>query len=138
MKIYKKPINKNEAFCCSLKAAKEAFKDTEISLNFAGLGRNFAVFGESPIWYYMKRNIKGHIIAELNMTGGFSTAAILSFYVFNNNVLTKEIMELFESTYLCKLYQIYQETSVVNNCNKHKLVVIELFDGKLKLHDVWL
>ena len=138
MKIYNKPINKNEVFCCSLKAAKAVFNDTEISLNFAGLGRSFAAFAESPIWYYVKRNVKGNIIAELNMTGGFSTAAILSFYVFNNNVFSKEIIELFEGTYLYKLYHIYQEASAVNNCNKNKLAVVELYDGQLKLHDVWL
>ena len=67
MKIDSRPLNKGETFCCSMRAAKELFRNYNITLNFSYLGRDFGTFAETPDRYYVERNVKGRIVSSLYM-----------------------------------------------------------------------
>ena len=70
MEVKVRPLNRGETFCCSVKTAKEMFKNTDIYLDFAYLGRNYRTWAETPDAYYWKRNVKGRILATMQTRSG--------------------------------------------------------------------
>ena len=128
-------LNKGEMFCCSVKKAKDLFKDTEIHLNFACYGRVYSTFAETKEGYYLKNNIKSRVISSMYMLPG-AAQTILAFYVVKRKSFPEDLKTEFEQVYLPKYYEIYNEMLNANKFEKTRMVLVEHIDGKLKLHDV--
>ena len=138
MEIKKRPLNKGETFCCSMKKAKEVFRDTKIYLNFAYLGRHHSTFAETPDGYYWARNVKGRVISEMQTSSG-RERPILSFYVLKETNFPAELRDEFEQKYLPEFYRLYQELLSDQSLKiTTKLMLVEYFDGQLKLHETTL
>lgn len=138
MEIKKRPLNIGETFCCSMKKAKETFKDTNIFLNFAYVGRHFSTFAESPDGYYWHRNVKGRVICSMQTFSG-QERPLLCFHVLNEKNFPVELKDEFEQKYLPEFYRLYQ--TLLNDqslITTHKLMLVEFIDGKLKLHETVL
>jgi len=138
MEIHCRPLNSGEMFCCSAKKAKDIFKDTEIHIDFAYLGRDFSTFAETPDAYYCKRCVKGRVIASLFMQSN-NKKAILSFYVLKESMFSYELKKEFEQVHLPEFYRLYQ--NLINDhtlSRSNVLMLVELIDGKLKLHETAL
>ena len=138
MDIKTRPLNKGETFCCSFKKAKEIFKDTEVFLNFAYTGRHFSTFAETPDGYYWARNVKGKVICEM-LTSSGKERPILSFYVLKEKNFSDELKDEFEQKCLPEFYRLYKE--LLNDhvlAQNTKMMLVEFFDGKLKLHETTL
>lgn len=134
MKVYVRPLNKGETFCCSVKEVKEIFKDTEAILHFAFFGRNYSTFAETPDGYYLKNKIKGYVIAASQMEARRKNP-IIGFYVLRNNMFSIEMKKEFSQKYLPEFYNLYQEMQNVKGMQEiTKLILVELLDGKLILH----
>lgn len=104
MQIYKRQINKNEIFCCSLKDAKELFRDTEVNLQFAYPLRDYEYFYQ--YMSFLKKHVKGKVIASMEMAA-HQTDPSLSFYVLNEKEFSEELKKEFKSNVLPKFYQFY-------------------------------
>ena len=101
MKIDVRPLYKGETFCCSIKSAKELFKDTPVYLDFSYLSRTFGTFAYTSDAYYVKNNIKGHVISSMYMRPRDENP-IYSFYVIKNTLCSTQIKEEYEkNTCLC-------------------------------------
>ena len=139
MKIIKRVLNKGETFCCSFKRAKEIFKNTEVTLNFAWAGRIYSTFGYTPDAYYMIHNIKGRVLACMYITEN-KTNPFLSFFVIRpKDGYTDDLRREFEEKYILEFYRFYLEmTNIKQATGKTKLMLVELLDGQLKLHKVKL
>jgi len=138
LEVKTKPLNAGETFCCSMKKAKELFNGTAVFLNFAYLGRDFATFAETPDRYYWKKSVKGRIIVSAQMRSR-EERPIISFYVLREKDFSAELKAEFEQKYLPEYYRLYQE--LLNDQSltiTTKLMLVELFDGKLKLHETTL
>jgi len=134
MEIKKGSLNKGETFCVSVKSVKEVFKSTNILLNFAWTSRYAGAFLESPLAYYMKRNIKGKIIAAMHMSAR-QERPVLSFYIMRDNAEIEWIKRDFELNYLNKFRELYDELvhySLIDLPSYY--MCVEFIDGKLKLH----
>ncbi len=135
MKVKIRPLNNGETFCCSVKCAKKSFKNTEIFLNFAFLGRDYATFANTPDSFYLKNKIKGRVIASLyahSKTG----KSILSFFVVKQEDFSQDLKEQFELVYMPKLIEFYLAQLKREGLSDHtKMILIELYNGKLLLHE---
>jgi hypothetical protein len=121
-----------------VKKAKDLFRDTEIQLDFAYLGRDFREFAERPVTYYWKRNIKGRIIASLYMSIK-QKKPILSFRVLKENVFSNELKTEFEQSFLQEFYDVYIKQLNENALTgKEIFMCVELLDGKLIKHLITL
>ncbi len=136
MKIKIRQLNHGERFCCSTAKAKELFADTDICLDFAQLGREYVTFGRTKDAYYLKNNIKGGVLMSLYMHQKYSEP-ILGFYVIPAKYdfpecLQKEI----EEKYLHEFKRLYIEVrSIKQEDNTTRVMLLELHEGKLKLHE---
>ena len=135
MKISVRPLNKGEIFCCSMKSAKMVFKNTNVHLDFSYLGRDYATFAETPDSYYMKKRIKGRIVASFYAHSNTDNA-ILSFYVVKESDFSPNLKDEFESTYLLKLYDEYlQQIAKEYPSDRTKMMLVELYNGELFFHE---
>lgn len=134
MKIQIRPLNKGETFCCSVRAAKEMFKNTDINLNFAFYSRDYGTFAHSPDAYYLKNNIKGRVIAAL-YAHNKTTHTNLSFYVIKKNEFTQKIIEDFEKSFLPKFYDFYHNHLQIESLSdKTAMMLVELYKHQLIMH----
>lgn len=134
MKIYYRQLNKGEIYCCSVKKAKELFKETEAKLNFTHGGNEFEKNLEHPMYRYAKKVVKGKVIAHAIFMSGYDEALInflgLPYFEYSQN-LQKE----FEENYLPEFYNLYiAQKNDQKMIPLSKLMIVELIDGKLKLH----
>lgn len=138
MEIKKRPLNTGETFCCSMKEAKEVFKDTAVFLDFAYLGRDYGTFARTPDRYYLQRKVTGRIVAHMNMYSK-DKRPIIGFYVLKEKDFPSELRTEFEQKYLPEFYRLYNELfddqSLISTT---KQMMVELVDGKLKLHETVL
>ena len=44
MKVKVRPLNEGETFCCSIRKAKEVFRNTDVYLDFSYLGRDYSTW----------------------------------------------------------------------------------------------
>ena len=58
MKINARPLNEGETFVCSMKKAKEMFKNTDVHLNFAYYTRDYGTFAETQDRYFVKKRCR--------------------------------------------------------------------------------
>lgn len=136
MKVYFRPLNSNEIFPCSVRKAKEIFKDTEVDLNFAYGCRIYGVFANTPPAFYLKNKIKGRVIATITMYPRVESINI-NFFVIKAKDYNAQLQKEFEEKYLMEFYRLYE--SMLNDStlnNKGVSMLVELIDGKLKLHVV--
>ena len=135
MKVDVRPLNKGETFCCSVKRAKEMFKDTEVHLNFAFFGRIYGTFAETPDAYFMKKNIRGQVVSAMYIYSGVA-ASMLSFYVVKQNEFPHILKVRYETAFLPEIFRIYQEQMKKNALiNQVKLVLVEVYQNQLIMHE---
>ena len=67
MKIRTRVLNPGETFCCRISSFKKYFSETTLVGHFADLGREYAVFLNSFEDTYLKKNVKGYVIASTTM-----------------------------------------------------------------------
>jgi hypothetical protein len=134
MKIYFRPLSKGEIYCCSLKSAKDLFKNTAVKLNFTYGGREFSKGLQHPIYRYAKRNVKGKVIAYTTISLR-EESPLLNFFELKESEYPQELREEFETKLLPEFYRIY------NLCLENQslvadtvLALVEMFDNKLILH----
>jgi len=99
MKVKTRPLNNGETFACSIKKAKDTFKDTPIYLSFAYLGRDFSTFEETPDWYFYKKNIRGRVLSSMQMSENYPEP-ILGFYVIKEKLWGSELQDEYENKLL--------------------------------------
>ena len=138
MKVKVRPLNEGETFCCSLRKAKEVFRNTDVYLDFSYLGRDYSTWAETPDAYFWKRNVKGRIVASM-LTHSGTESPILSFYVVKEDIFPIECKMEFEQKYLPEFYRLYETMlnengSIINT----KLMIVEYIENKLKLHETSL
>ena len=138
MKINARPLNEGETFVCSMKKAKEMFKNTDVHLNFAYYTRDYGTFAETQDRYFVKKNITGRVVASMYMHSGYKSP-ILSFYVIGKNNFCDELRVEFEQKYLPEFYKLYQtmlkdDGLIINT----KLMLVEYVNNELKLHETVL
>ena len=128
MKFKRRPLNKGETFCCSVKRCKELFAETAAFLDFAYLSRTNITFKETADSYYIKKHIKGQIVFEMLMRPR-DAEAILSFYAIKENRYSEELKKEFDDVYLPMIYKKYQEQLLNEDVSsKRKIIIIELTD----------
>ncbi len=122
-----------------MKKAKEVFRDTDVYLNFSYLGRDYGTFAYTPDAYYIIHKIKGRVLASLYMHENYPEP-ILSFYVVRStDVYTDDMREEFERKYLFEFRRLYFEMkNIKQTTGKCKMMLVELLNGKLKLHETTL
>mgnify|MGYP003298527029 CR=1 FL=1 len=134
MEVKIRPLNKGETFCCSVKCAKSLFKNTNVFLNFAFLGRDYATFANTKDAYYLKNKIKGRVIASL-YAHSKTEKSILSFYVLKQDDFSQDLKKEFELVYMPKLIDFYLAQLNVDGLSDHtKMILIEFYKGQLFLH----
>ena len=139
MKIDSRPLNKGETFCCSMRAAKELFRNYDITLNFSCYGRDFGTFAETPDRYYVERNVKGRIVSSLYMRTN-DKSAILSFYVLKEENYSPELRTQYEKEFLPEHLKMYKELTKDPGAKKvdDKIMLVTLKDGKFNLYETTL
>lgn len=136
MKVYFRPLNSNEIFPCSVRKAKEIFRNTDVTLSFAYGCRIYGAFLNTPPAFYLKNKIKGRVIADTTMYPRLKNMHI-SFFVIKAKDYNAQLQKEFEEKYLMEFYRLYE--SMLNDStlnNKGVSMLVELIDGKLKLHVV--
>ena len=134
MKVYFRPLNSNEVFPCSVRKAKEVFKDTKVDLSFAYGGRTLSL-SKNPSMS-LNHKIKGSVIAYADIYPRVESINI-NFFVIKAKDYNAQLQKEFEEKYLMEFYRLYE--SMLNDStlnNKGTLMMVELIDGKLKLHVV--
>lgn len=136
MKVYFRPLNSNEIFPCSVRKAKEIFRNTDVTLSFAYGCRIYGAFLNTSPAFYLKNKIKGRVIADTTMYPRLKNMHI-SFFVIKAKDYNAQLQKEFEEKYLMEFYRLYE--SMLNDStlnNKGISMLVELIDGKLKLHVV--
>lgn len=135
MEVKIRTLNKGETFCCSVKCAKSIFKNTDVFLNFAFLGRDYSTFAHTTDAYYLKNKIKGRIVASL-YAHSKTEKSILSFYVLKQCDFSQELKKQFELIYMPKLLDLYHAQLKKGGFSDHtKKMLIELYNGQLIFHE---
>ena len=135
MELKIRPLNRGETFCCSVKCAKSFFKNTQVFLNFAFLGRDYATFAHTSDAYYLKNKIKGRVIASL-YAHSKTEKSILSFYALKQDEFSQELKKEFELLYIPKLLDFYHTQLKRDGVSDHtKMMLIEFYKGQLLHHE---
>ncbi len=77
MTVKTRPLNQGEKFCCSMKKVKELFADTDVTLDFGYLGREYVTFGHTKDAYYMENHVKGKVLMSFYMTENYPEPIIV-------------------------------------------------------------
>lgn len=133
MQIKSRAINNKETFCCSFKKAKELFKNTDVVLSFGYTSRSFGTFVGTPDYYYVKRNIKGKILASM-YSYSIEQTPLLCFFPTAKAEFNEKLRQVFEETYLPKFYDIYLNRVPNEKASKTKVLLIEFVENTLKEH----
>lgn len=138
MKVSVRPLNKGETFCCSIGRVKDCFKDTDVHLNFAYYGRDHSAFEPSSEATYWRKKIKGRIIVHMYVNPLLSSP-LLSFYPIKETSFSNEQKREFEENYLHLFYDMYISVSKEKDLiKKSKVIIAELIDGKIEIHNIVL
>ena len=134
MEIKTRPLNTGETFACSFKKAKDVFKNTKVVLNFAYTGRDYGAFANTPSASYLKRNIKGRVIAFMCLYPS-KERGMLCFFVIKKHDFNEPLKLDFEENFLPLFYDFYKKLSSDLSLNTvSEVMLVELIGGKLKLH----
>lgn len=134
MEVHVRTLNAGETFCCSIKKAKEIFRETSVRLDFAYFGRSYAARTETSPAYYLKRDIQGRIISKMSMCIG-EKSPLLSFFILKKEFFSSELKNEYEQKYLPEFYHFYQENLNDSSLlNIQKFILVEFLNEKLKLH----
>ena len=106
MKIESRPINNGETFCCSIKAAKEIFNNTSVTLSFAFVGPHVSFIGHGPFNPWCRKNVKGNVVAIMNTYPNVSNCTLF-FFVEKEAKMTSELKKQFEQEFLPKFFNNY-------------------------------
>ncbi len=141
MTIKSMPLNKGEVCCCSKKAAKDIFADTDVILDFGC--RNYSTFAHTPDAYYRMRNIKGRVLVSFYMTERYPNPMIHFHVIPVKENFSEELRKEAEEIYLPAFKRLYQKMKAFQNpidfpLTHTKVMLLELLDGKLKLHEYQL
>ena len=131
MKIYS--YKTKEHFCCSIKKVKEFFSNTEIHVSFGFLSKQYCTSIKSPNHYFYKKNIKGQVIADLQMENGMKSP-IIGFYSFKlkgQDYLS--IVNEFENEILPKIHSFYIEHLNEKDDNNDYIFLVDLIDDKMNI-----
>lgn len=138
MKINFVPVNKGETYCCSLRKLKEVFKNTSVVVCFAHGDSVFHKGLQHPIYRYVDKYVKGKVLVCIECYLR-QIDPLICFYRLKVEECSTEIINQFEECFLPKIYDFY--TKQLNNqdiTGKTKLMLVELLNGKLKLHETTL
>ncbi len=116
-----------------MKKAKTLFADTNVTLNFAQTGRIYGTFKNTFDMFYLKNNIKGHVISSMCISPGESNP-FFSFYVLKKKDLPEEIMQEFEEKYLKLYLDFYSEMMNKTETSVCHVMLVEYRENKLFLH----
>ena len=137
MNVFVRPLNKGETFCCSVRKAKEVFKDTEVSLGFAVI-RDYAVFMGTKLDTYFNKNVRGRVLATMDLLEG-QTSTSIGFYVVKEKSFPTELKQEFEQVYLLKFYEFYQRHANTQSViRREHIMLVTLLKGELKLYEAVL
>ena len=138
MEIKIRPLNTGESFLCSIKKAKEVFRDTSVTLSFAYTSRIYGTFSRTPDAFYLKNKIKGTVVASMAMHPTEKTP-LLCFYVLKKKDISSQIQHEFETKFLLEFYHFYQTIAndqTLNNSSEK--ILVELLNGRLNMHKLKL
>ena len=137
MEVKTCPLNRGEIVCCAIKDAKEIFKDTKVSLNFAlSYARTYSAEERTKDYSYSKRNIKGCVICSADaVSTAVGSNASVWFYALKQDNYTEELRKEFTQKCLPQIYSVCME--VLNNNTVQDIsmrALVELYNGKLIFH----
>ena len=136
MKVKKGKLNPGEIFPCAISAAKKVFGDTDVFLNFASILKDYGTFANTPDRFYVKHNVKGRILAA--MYGKQCEEQMISFYRLKDCEYSDELKAEFEDKYLPEFYRLHKTLEDIGDGNRVHLMLVELTEHKLKLHEIKL
>ena len=130
--------NRGETYICSVKRAKEVFRETEVHLDFGYFSKYFSLRNAYYEYFYCRKNIKGKIVFATKHNLG-RIDPIYSFYLQKEQECSEGLKKEFEEKYLPQLYALYKQYSGDDRLiAEYHFICVELYNGKLKLHDVIL
>lgn len=134
VKVSVRPLNKGEMFCCSIKAVKDLFGNSDVHADFAYYGRDYRTMVGTVYDAYHKKYIKGRVISSFEMQSDLQNP-ILAFYVVREKDFTTSLKREFESTCLPELFKLYTELRNESNIiNSSKCMLVELYNNKIIVH----
>ena len=130
-----RPLNQGEGYACTVKRVKELFKDTDIYVSYSMGGRTCGKEKRDNGTSYLKHHVKGIVIAGLYAHHKVARCT-LYFYTIKESEYPKELQKEFESKYLPEFYRLYMsQLTSTDLTGPTRLMLVELLDGKLKLHE---
>lgn len=133
MRIRTRVINDGETFCCRISSFKKYFSETTLTGNFAYLGREYAVFLNTYHDTFLKRNVKGYVIASTTMCCSYDEPAVC-FYVVPSKYFDDKKKEEFESICFPIIMDIYQKTRVESRYDQMVTFLAEYREDKIISH----
>jgi len=133
MKIRTRVTNSEETFCCRISSFKKYFSNTTLIGHFADLGREYAVFLNTYHDTYMKKNVKGIIVASTTMCCLYDEPGV-SFYIIPKKYFDDNKKDEFEKTFFPMIMDIYTKTRTENQYAPMVTLLVELRDGILIPH----
>ena len=131
MKIYS--YKTNQKFCCSIKKVKDYFSKTDIHISFGFLTKQYSTPIPDRNHYFCKNNIKGQVIASLQMVNGMSSP-ILSFYAIKPKYGEYEYVKTeFENNVLPIIYSFYLAHLLEKKDHLQYILLVDLCDNVLKV-----
>ena len=138
MRVHINKGSKCEVHCCSIKKAKEIFRETEVILDFGLLGKYFRLkdYRDNKVYNFVSKKIRGKIIFDTTFSNR-EADPILTFFLLKEEECTAELREEMEMKYLPLLYTEYcrflNDQTLISN---YTFICIELFECKLYYHFV--
>ena len=130
--------NRGETYICSVKRAKEVFRETEVHLDFGYFSKYFSLRNAYYEYFYCRKNIKGKIVFSTHQ-GLRKLDPLYFFYLQKEQECSEGLKKEFEEKYLPQLYALYKQYSGDDRLiAEYHFICVELYNGKLKLHDVIL
>ena len=136
MRISSRPLNKGETLCCSIRRAKDFFKDTDVELSLGDGCRDFAVLARADVWHYCDKTIKGRVVASMETCANLEDP-YMRFYVLKETEYSEELRREFEEKHLPQYMRLYKEMlNLPETALNHRKLLTELYQGKLIAHEV--
>lgn len=133
MKIQTSALNVGETFPCRISSFKKYFSDTTLIGHFADLGREYSVFLNTYHETYLRKNVKGYVIASATMCCLYNEPGVF-FYVVHSKDFSEEKKEEFERTFFPIIMDMYQKTRTESQYDPMLTLLIELRDGNMISH----
>ena len=133
MKIRTRALNPGETFCCRISSFKKYFSKTTLRGHFADLGREYAVFLNSFEDTYLKKNVKGYVIASTTMCCLYDEPAVC-FYAIPKQYFDEKKKEEFERSFFPIIMDIYQKTRTESQYDPMVTFLVEYLEGNMIPH----